>query len=161
VAGLLGILPEDERLSYSLELAKKEGLEVEIVPIYDGPERYHPNTLVIELWGIGQYTRVRGASIGGGEIRIESVNGFAANLNGALDALLVIHRDEVGVIAIVSHILAANHFNIASVASHRKDKGEDALMVVEVDGVVPASIVTQIRELPSIREVVYIPSIRS
>lgn len=161
VAGLLGILPEDERLSYSLELAKKEGLEVEIVPVYDGPERYHPNTLVIELWGIGQYTRVRGASIGGGEIRIESVNGFAANLNGALDALLVIHRDEVGVIAIVSHILAANHFNIASVASHRKDKGEDALMVVEVDGVVPASIVTQIRELPSIREVVYIPSIRS
>jgi len=161
VAGLLGIRPDDERLGYSLELAAKEGLKVEIVAEYDGPERYHPNTAVIELWGEGKKCRVRGASIGGGEIRLQSVNGFEANLDGFLEALLILHRDEVGVIAIVSHILAASHFNIASVVSHRKDKGEEALLVVEVDGIVPSSIANQIRELPSVREVVYIPSIQT
>ena len=174
VAGLLGILPDDERLSYSLELAEKEGLKVEIVPEYEGPERYHPNTVVIELWARSPeangtegasmnalYSRVRGASIGGGKIRLQSVHGFEADLDGSLDALLVLHRDEVGVIAIVSHILAANRFNIASVASHRKDKGEEALMVVEIDGQVPPSLVAQIRELPAVRDVVYIPSLRS
>jgi L-serine dehydratase len=161
VAGLLGILPDDERLGYSLELARKEGLDFEIVAELDGPERYHPNTLVVELWSQDRYARIRGASIGGGEIRLQSVNGFEADLDGSLEALLVLHRDEIGVIAIVSHILAANRFNIASVASHRKDKGDEALMVVEVDGVVPSSIVAQIRELPAVREVVYIPSIHS
>jgi L-serine dehydratase len=161
VAGLLGIRPDDERLTYALELAGKQGFKVEIRPEYDGPERYHPNTVVIELWGGDRHSRVRGASIGGGEIRLQSVNGFEADLDGSLDALLVLHRDEVGVIAIVSHILAANHFNIASVASHRKDKGDEALMVVEVDGVVPSSIVAQVRELPAVREVVYVPSIQS
>jgi L-serine dehydratase len=161
VAGLLGILPDDERLGYALELAKKEGLEVEIVPVYEGPERYHPNTVVVELWSGEGYSRVRGASIGGGEIRLQTINGFETDLDGSLEALLVLHHDEVGVIAIVSHILAASRFNIASVASHRKDKGDEALMVVEVDGSVPTSIVAQIKELPSVREVVYIPSIHS
>lgn len=161
VAGLLGIRPDDERLGYALELAAKEGLPYEIVADYEGPERYHPNTAVIELWGKGKRSRVRGASIGGGEIRLQSVNGFEANLDGSLEALLILHRDEVGVIAIVSHILAASHFNIASVASHRKDKGEEALMVVEVDGIVPSTIANQIRELPAVREVVYIPSIQT
>jgi L-serine dehydratase len=168
VAGLLGIRPDDERLSYALDIAAREGLDIELIPEHDGPERYHPNTVVIELWseardaeGEPLYTRVRGASIGGGEIKLQSVNGFEADLDGGLEALLVLHRDEVGVIAIVSHILAANRFNIASVASHRKDKGDEALMVVEVDGQVPASIVAQIRELPAVREVVYIPSLRS
>ncbi len=161
IAGLLGIRPDDERLGYALELAAKEGLPYEIVADYEGPERYHPNTAVIELWGEGKRSRVRGASIGGGEIRLQSVNGFEANLDGSLEALLILHRDEVGVIAIVSHILAASHFNIASVASHRKDKGEEALMVVEVDGIVPSTIANQIRELPAVREVVYIPSIQT
>lgn len=161
VAGLLGILPEDERLGYSLELAAGEGLPVEIVSVYDGPSRYHPNTVVIELSAGKRKLRVRGASIGGGEILLQSVNGFQASLDGSLDALLVLHGDEIGVIAIVSHILAANRFNIASVASHRKDKGDEALLVVEVDGVVPTSVVSQIGELPQVREVVYVPSIKS
>ncbi|MBL8965590.1 MAG: L-serine ammonia-lyase, iron-sulfur-dependent subunit beta [Spirochaetaceae bacterium] len=161
VAGLLGILPEDERLGYALELAEREGLSYEIVAVADGPERYHPNTAVIELWSGDKSIRIRGASIGGGEIRLQSVGGFEANLDGSLDAILVLHKDEIGVIAIVSHILAASRFNIASVASHRKDKGDEALLVVEVDGVVPSSIVAQIRDLPSVREVVYVPSIRA
>lgn len=158
-AGLLGILPDDERLGFALELARKESYPIEIRPEYGGPERYHPNTAVIELWSGERHARIRGASIGGGEIRLQSVNGFQADLDGSLDALLVLHRDEVGVIAIVSHILAASRFNIASVASHRKDKGDEALLVVEVDGSVPQTLVGQIRELPPVREVVYVPSI--
>ncbi len=169
LAGLLGILPEDERLGYARELAEREGLAYEIVPVYEGPERYHPNTAVIELWAADEsgeksaerYIRIRGASIGGGEIRLQSIGGFEADLDGSLDALLVLHRDEIGVIAIISHILAANRFNIASAVSHRKDKGDEALLVIEVDGVVPAGIVAQVRELPAVREVVYVPSIRA
>lgn len=160
IAGLLGILPDDERLGYSLELAVKEGLAVEILPVYETPPRYHPNTAVIELWAGERYLRVRGASVGGGDIRIESINGFETALDGGLDALLVRHHDEIGVIAIVSHILAANRVNIASAVSHRRDKGDEALLIVELDGLVPSSIIEQIQELPQVRNVVYVPAVR-
>lgn len=159
VAGLMGIRPDDERLGFAMDLAKRDDLPYEIVPVMDGPERYHPNTAVVELWGEGQYLRVRGASIGGGKIVLQSINGFDAELNGELDAILVVHRDRPGVIAIVSHILAANGINIASAVSHRKDKGDEALLVVEVDGHVPSAIVRQMEGLPPVLGIVYVPAL--
>ncbi len=161
IAGLLGILPEDERLSFAPEIAAREGLEVEIVPVYDGPERYHPNTVVIELRAGARSLRVRGASVGGGEILLQSVNGFEALLDGRLDAILVLHHDEPGVIARVAALLAGAGFNIASLASKRRDRGDEALIVAEVDGQVDSSLVASIAALAAVLDVVRVPSIRS
>jgi L-serine dehydratase len=160
IAGLLGFLPEDERLGFAPAIAERECLKVEIVPVNDGPERYHPNTAVIELWAGEKYLRVRGASIGGGEILLQSINGFEAALDGSLDAILVLHRDEVGVIALVASLLAGKGFNIASLVSHRKDRGDEALLVAEVDGIVPTNIVAALGALGAVRDVVYVPSIK-
>jgi L-serine dehydratase len=161
IAGLLGILPEDERLSFAPELAAREGLAVEIVPVYDGPERYHPNTVVIELASGGRALRLRAASVGGGEILLQSINGYEALIDGRLEALLVRHHDEPGVIAHVAALLAGAGLNIASLASKRKDRGDEALIVAEVDGVVDAALLVAIAALPAVREVVRVPSIRS
>jgi L-serine dehydratase len=161
IAGLLGILPEDERLAFAPEIAQREGLKVEIVPVYDGPERYHPNTVVLELASGARKLRVRGASVGGGEILLQSVNGFEAQLDGRLDALLVLHHDEPGVIAHVAALLAGAGMNIASLASRRKDRGDEALLVVEVDGQVDGRLIESIAALPAVREVVRVPSICS
>ncbi|HUW39644.1 MAG TPA: L-serine ammonia-lyase, iron-sulfur-dependent subunit beta [Rectinemataceae bacterium] len=161
IAGLLGMLPEDERLAFAPELARREGLEVEIVPVLEGPPRYHPNTAVFELWSGDRHLRVRAASIGGGEIRLQSIDGFEADLDGNLDAILVLHHDEPGVVARVAAVLAARGFNIATVVSHRKDKGDEALLVVEVDGVVPTGVADELRGVRGAREVVYVPSIKS
>lgn len=158
VAGLLGILPEDERLAFAPELARREGLDIEIRPVFDGPERYHPNTAVIELLTGEKRTRVRGASIGGGKVRLQSVNGFKADLDGALEAILVLHRDTRGVIAGVSAILSAFGFNIASMVSHRTDKGDDALLVVELDGQASTGVLEAIRGVQGVKDVVYVPS---
>jgi L-serine dehydratase len=161
IAGLLGILPEDERLAFAPELAAREGLEVEIKPVYDGPERYHPNTVVLELRSGERKLRVRGASVGGGEILLQSVNGFEAQLDGRLDALLVLHHDEPGVIAHVAALLASAGINIASLASRRKDRGDEALLVAEVDGRVDARLIDSLSSLAAVRQVVHVPSIRS
>ncbi|MDA8426909.1 MAG: L-serine ammonia-lyase, iron-sulfur-dependent subunit beta [Treponema sp.] len=161
IAGLLGMLPEDERLAFAPELARREALEVEIVPVLDGPSRYHPNTAVFELWSGERYLRVRAASIGGGEIRLQSIDGFEADLDGNLDAILVLHHDEPGVVARVASVLAARGFNIAAIVSHRKDKGEEALLVVEVDGVVSTGVADELRGVRGALDVVYVPSIKS
>jgi L-serine dehydratase len=158
IAGLIGILPEDERLAFAPELAEREGLDIELVPVFDSPERYHPNTVVLELESGGRRTRVRGASVGGGKVRLQSINGFKTELDGALEAILVLHQDTRGVIAGVAAILAAWGFNIASMTSHRTDKGDLALLVVEVDGLVASGVIPALGGVQGVKDVVYVPS---
>lgn len=108
IAGLLGILPEDERLGFSPEIAAREGLKVEIVPVFESPERYHPNTDVIELASGERRLRVRAASVGGGEILLQSVNGFealiVAEVDGVVDAALIASLSGLGAVLDVVHV---------------------------------------------------------
>jgi L-serine dehydratase len=178
IAGLLGIPPEDERLSRGAEILRDmrkagEGFPIEIKSAAELPPSWHPNTLMIELFdgggeGPGEEASarapsgpliIRAASVGGGSIRIDEIDGYQVNLSGELDAILVLHHDEIGVIAIVSHILAAERINIASTSSHRKEKGDEALLMVETDGPIPQSVVNHIRDLPPIYRVIRVPSL--
>ncbi|MDR2029178.1 MAG: ACT domain-containing protein [Treponema sp.] len=187
IAGLLGIPPEDEDLSRGAAILRKlrtegRGFPIEIKPVPDLPLSWHPNTLVIRLLqgngeagtlpgsgtpgknnsfpkGAPSLLRIRAASIGGGSIRIDEINGYQLSLSGELDAILVFHHDEIGVIALVSHILAAERINIASTSSHRKEKGDEALLMVETDGPIPASVTDRIRDLPPIYGVIRVPAL--
>ncbi len=166
VAGLYGIPPEDERLARGLELATEalargDGFPVEIIPMAETPSAWHPNTVVIELEAAnpGDTLRLRAASTGGGAIRIEDINGYRVSLSGELDALVIRHHDEIGVIAIIAHILAANRINIAATSSHRKEKGDDALLVIETDGAVPHSLIDQILGLPPVYDALRVPAL--
>lgn len=163
-AGLLGVSPEDERLGRGLELAEEaqasgHGFPIEILSCRDHHPGWHPNTVEIELEAGSTRQRVRAASVGGGAIRIEEVNGYQVRLSGELDALLVLHHDEIGVIAIVSHLLAANRINIAGTSSHRKEKGDEALLVVETDGTIPQDVILQIENLPPVYLALLVPGL--
>ncbi len=163
-AGLLGVPPEDERLARGLELAEEarangDGFPIDITAEPTEPAPWHPNTVAIDLFqGTGKL-RIRAASVGGGAIRIEEINGYSVRLSGELDALLVLHRDEIGVIAIISHILAANRINIACTSSHRKEKGDEAMLVVETDHEIPPRIIEQIERLPPVLMALKVPSL--
>ncbi|MBN1242570.1 MAG: L-serine ammonia-lyase, iron-sulfur-dependent subunit beta [Spirochaetales bacterium] len=160
-AGLLGLHPEDERLSFARELAAREGLVVDIVADKEGGAHLHPNTLRVELEAGGRKLSISGCSIGGGAVRVENVNGFPASISGELDAVLVRHRDRPGVIAGVTGILAEAGVNIATAASRRNQKGDEALLVVELDGVPPGSALAEIRALPEVLAAVHLPSVVS
>jgi L-serine dehydratase len=172
-AGLLGIPPEDERLFRGRELLEElrkegKGFALTILPVDELPSSWHPNTLSIELFGTvparppaGEeaYLSIRGSSIGGGSIRVDEIDGYRVNLSGELEAVLVLHHDEIGVIAQVSRILASGRINIAGTSSLRKEKGEEALLVVETDSRIPPDLVTQIEALPPIYRVMRVPSL--
>jgi L-serine dehydratase len=166
VAGLLGIPPEDERLFRGRALLeelrqKGQGFAAEILPVYELPPSWHPNTLFIELFGESgsAHLTVRGSSIGGGSIRLDEIDGYRVNLSGELEAILVLHHDEIGVIAEVSRILAAGRINIAGTSSFRKEKGEEALLVVETDTPVLPEILSRIEALSPIYRVMRVPSL--
>jgi len=125
--------------------------------VYEFPEDWHPNTVILDVASDSKRLVLRGASVGGGRILIQEINGYEVSLTGVFDALIVLHHDEIGVIAIVSHILAANRINIAGTMSLRKDKGQDALLLIEVDGVIGSQVIEQIENLPAVYETVYVP----
>jgi L-serine dehydratase len=164
-----------------------KGFTARIVPVNELPPSWHPNSLVIELignpapslpaaapagtlpaggspsGGAEEARRprltIRASSIGGGSIRIDEIDGYRVNLSGELEAILVLHHDEIGVIAEVSRILARAKINIAGTSSLRREKGEEALLVVETDTPVPPETLGQIKALAPIYQVMRIPSL--
>ena len=74
IAGVMGMMSDDERIRCSLELARQQGIVFSFHET-DIPN-CHPNTARITLTGkSGAKAVVEGASIGGGNILINKING--------------------------------------------------------------------------------------
>lgn len=122
VAGLLGMSPDDPRIPFSLQLAKEAGLEVNVhsVTLRDA----HPNTALMTLTGSrGRTVAVSASSLGGGRIRVNSIDGLEAAFSGDLPTLVIRGRDEPGVVSEVSTCLARNGANIATMQLYRDRRG--------------------------------------
>lgn len=132
IAGILGFAPDDERIVSALNIAKNQGVAYSFQTIK--LEDAHPNTAIIHLTGeTGRVAKVCGASVGGGNIMITNINGYAVELTGEYPALITIHHDKPGVITQVTQILARYAMNIAFMRVSRQNRGESAMMIMELD----------------------------
>ena len=128
VAGILGMQTDDERIRFSLDVAKKEGLEIQIET--GELENTHPNTAEITLTAAdGEKVSLRGSSIGGGNILITRVNGMEVALTGQNPALIVLHKDAPGTIAAVTELMAEYGGNICNFHLARETKGKGEFTV--------------------------------
>ncbi len=158
VGGLLGMTPEDEQISRSMELAKDAGMEVSISTgiIKDA----HPNTAEISAKGEkGNKVIVRGASVGGGNIVINKINGMDVELTAQYNAIIISHSDAPGVIASITGIIAQGGINIANLKGYRSTKGGDSVMIIETDQEITAQTENLIRQLPKIHNTALIKPI--
>ena len=132
IAGILGFATDDERIVSALNIAKNQGVAYSFQTIK--LEDAHPNTAIIHLTGeTGRVAKVCGASVGGGNIMITNINGYAVELTGEYPALITIHHDKPGVITQVTQILARYAMNIAFMRVSRQNRGESAMMIMELD----------------------------
>ena len=131
IAGLLGMGMDDERIPQALEIAKDAGLEYSFSSGDLGD--VHPNSVRIKAEGSGDKIEVAGASIGGGRINIFEVNGFEVGVDGSYTTLITRHRDEPGVIAEITKVLAIHGINIAFLNVSRKIRGSEALLLAQTD----------------------------
>lgn len=143
IAGVLGLLPDDERLSDAYALAREKGIEIEIV--FSDDEAEKPNTARIRIESSGgTVTEILGVSVGGGNILITEIDGLTVELTGEYPTMLVRQIDVPGVITKVTGLLAENGINIAFMRVFRHGRREDAYMVIETDQSVPPEVTAHI-----------------
>lgn len=155
IAGLLGMSPEDERIPQSFQAAREQNLEFSFhgIELRDA----HPNSVLMKLIGInGRELEVEGASLGGGRIRIVSLDGLEANFGGDYPTLIVRHQDKTGHVAEVATMLARQSINIATMQLYRAKRGGEAVLVLECDQEVPAESIKWLEGLDGIRKVTYL-----
>lgn len=156
LAGLMGWLPDDERIPNAKEYAVQNNLVYAFHKI-DLGNMAHPNTVLFELTAVdGSTCVIMGSSIGGGQVKVTEIDGFPVELTGRLPAILTVHQDTRGVIALVTSTLANAGVNIATMRLFRDNKGGKASMVIECDQDVPKEIISLIGALQQIESVRFI-----
>lgn len=151
IGGLLDYDTFDERIKTSFDEAEKLGLAFEFIPETGNVD--HPNTARIVIGDDKSEMSMMGISIGGGKIEITELNGFPLRLSGNHPAILVVHDDRSGCIANVANCLYKYDINIGHMEVSRKERGDMALMVIEVDQNVDHYVMEELRELPNITQV--------
>jgi L-serine dehydratase len=152
VGGLLDFDTFDERIPQALTLAKEVGMDVQFV--VENLVTDHPNTVRIRLYDENNELDVVGISIGGGSIEITELNSFKLKLSGEYPAILVVHQDRYGAISGVTNILAKHQLNIGHMEVSRKEKGNMAMMVIEVDQKIEDNVIKEIESLPNITQTI-------
>ena len=134
LAGIMGYHSYSEEIRDALDIAKRDGLTYKFIE-QDIPDA-HPNTARIHFkTDDGSEGTVEGASIGGGNIRVDYVNGMYVDFTGENNTILVLHWDKPGVIADVTSLMRLKYpsANISNFHLSRKERGGEALMTIELD----------------------------
>ena len=154
LAGLLGMKPDDLRIPNAYEEANRAGMAYSFrtVELRDA----HPNTALLELTGkSGKKLTLQAASIGGGAIVVNKIDGIDVNFTGDFNTLIVRNQDESGSVAAITSILSQVHINVANMSVNRHRRGGDALLGLETDQHIKPRQVEFLSELPGILSVTY------
>lgn len=155
VAGILGMEPWDENLRDSFKIAKENALEFYFHEADLGD--VHPNTVKFKITKSNDAkVEITGSSVGGGNIKISSVDGLNVEFTGDYPTIIINHIDNPGVIAIVTTVLFKAKINIAFLKVYRTGKGSKATMIIETDSNVSKNLIEKIKEVESIKSIKYI-----
>lgn len=155
IAGLLGMAVDNNRIPDSFALAKEAGLAFSFGAV-DLGEDAHPNSVKLDLTSIsGRTLEVVAASVGGGRILIQELDGLEANFSGDYPTLIVHNIDQPGHVAEVTSMLEHKSVNIASMQLYRSRRGGNAVMVLECDQEIPEEGLRWLEHLEGVEKVTY------
>ena len=146
VAGLLGMRPDDPRLPRSFELAEEAGMDLAL-----------GKTVLLRVkGGSGREMEVVASSLGGGRVKVCSIDGLEASFTGDLPTLIIRNRDKPGMVAEVTGVLSRRQVNIAAMQLYRDMRGGLAVMVIESDQPICGAAAEELRACPGIVSVTYL-----
>lgn len=158
VAGILGFLPDDPNLKYSISIANEKGIIIRFLQADLG--QVHPNTVKFLIKDIEDIEwEVLGSSIGGGLVEIHEINGKKVKVTGEYPTIITCHDDVPGTVSKISTLFYENKINIAFMSLSRNQKGKDATMTLEVDTNISDEIINEIKSINGVNRVIVINSL--
>lgn len=155
VAGILDMAPDDPRLPQAFELAGEAGLAFSVGKTHI--QGAHPNTALVRLTGAGgEKLELRGASLGGGRVQIEAIDGLETVFSGDMPTLIIRNEDRPGQVHEVTGALSRRGVNIASMRLFRDKRGGLAIMVIESDQPIGDEVVKELRAQAGIVRATYL-----
>lgn len=154
VSGLLGLQPDDPNIPRGFQLAEDAGMAIDFKPttLRDA----HPNTVLLRLSGNGKQFEISASSLGGGRVRINSIDGLEAAFTGDYPTLIIRNQDRPGQVADVTSALSQHCVNIATMQLYRDRRGGLAVMIIESDHPIPQELITHLKGLSGIEQCTYL-----
>ena len=157
LAGIMGFRSDSAEIRDALEIAKERGISYEFIK-RDIPGA-HPNTARITYTlADGSTGSAQAASVGGGNIRVDLINGMKVDFSGESNTLLVMHLDRPGVIAAVTTLMRWEYadLNICNFHLSREQRGGNAIMTIEIDNMPPETLIEDVRKLDYVTNAILI-----
>ena len=156
VAGLMNFSIDDPRILNAHEHASEAGFSFAFSVTLMGAT--HPNTVRVDMKRRGRQKTLLGESTGGGMIQIIELDGYRCFFTGREHTLIMYAKDLAGNIAKISALLFRQQRNIANMTVNRREKKKEVLYAIEIDEAITDEELNQLRGLPSVDQVIYIPS---
>ena len=156
LAGIMGYHSYSPEIRDAMQIAEQKGMEYRF--ICENLKDAHPNTARIRFFSDSEEGVVQGASVGGGNILVNEINGMKVHFTGEYNTILIMHRDMPGVIAEVTNLMHKKYGDlyIANFSLSREKKGGDAILTLEVDTLPPEELISDIRGLDHVENAILI-----
>ena len=150
LAGLLKPILSEVNMVNAPSIAKERGIKVSETRrdrqgIYEGYIKITVTT------GSGSARRVAGTVFSDGRPRLIQIKDINLEAEFAPHMLYVVNEDKPGFIGRFGTVLGDAKVNIANFTLGRSGPGQDAIALIEVDGVVPDAVVAQVTKLPLVK----------
>ena len=150
VAGLLRPMLADVNVVSAPSVARERGIVIEETTS-EGHGDYD-SLITVTVVTERQERAIAGTVFADGRPRIVSIKGIKVDAEFAPSMIYVTNEDKPGFIGRFATLLGDAGVNIATFALGRDAEGGSAIALVEVDGVVPASVIERIPALPGVRQ---------
>ncbi len=157
LAGIMGYHSYSPEIRDALEIAEKRGIHYTFLK--QNIKGAHPNTALIHYWTEdGCEGSMQGASVGGGNILVNRIDGLDVHFTGDNNTIIVTHHDKPGVIAAVTHMMHWQYedLNISRFFLSRESKGGNAIMTIEVDSLPPEDLMQKIRQIEHVTNAILV-----
>ncbi len=157
MAGIMGYHSYSPEIRSALEIARDRGIDY--IFLKKNIKGAHPNTALIHYFTEdGAEGSMQGASVGGGNILVNRINGMEVHFNGENNTIIVMHQDKPGVIAAVTNMMHWQYadLNISSFYLSRESRGGNSIMTIEVDSLPPEDLMTKILEIDHVTNAILV-----
>ncbi|MBU0650970.1 phosphoglycerate dehydrogenase [bacterium] len=130
-------------------IVKERGIKVNEIKTKDLEDFAHLITVKVKTED-GKFTSVSGTLFGKSDVRIVKINGYIVDARPEGLMLFCENLDTPGFVGKIGTLLGENNINIASMALGRKEKGQNALVVFNIDDDISKEVLTKIKALDQI-----------